>query len=164
MIAVASTSRLDTRPEPRTSTRASREAPAPRQLFDHRKDDPMRFALLSRNSKTSESHASASETNSQTSSVFTLSSTTDGSSASSAVFDNSSQPSDTGNKFSAKLKLLYRTITRLETAVKAEDADDGAEEPSRAMLASREVLDEEGQRDRWIKHLADHKECVFFFL
>jgi len=89
----------------------------PRQLFDHRKDDPVRFSVLARPSPAQQAqaqitsvlsgtivtrptpkyppndHVSASSTSTSSyaasisSSAFTLSSTTDGSSASSALFE-----------------------------------------------------------------------------
>jgi hypothetical protein len=130
---------------------------ANRQLFDHRKDDPVRFRSTVKPTVKSEAYVSASDTASQASSVFTLSSTTDGSSASSALFDHSSQPSDQPSKFSAKIKSLYREITSLEAKVKAEDVDDGAEEPSRIILKGRENQ-EDIERERWQARLNNHKE------
>ena len=97
-----------------------REASAhQRQLFDHRKDDPVRFSVLPRPSstngnrpvptpKSSADYVSASSTSSyahsQVSSNFTLSSnTTDGSSASSAVFDRPNEE-HRNNAFTVQLK------------------------------------------------------------
>jgi protein SMG6 len=98
------------------------------QLFDHRKDDPVRFSVLAGPSftndsrwpypKTSADYLSASSTSSyapsQVSSTFTLSSnTTDGSSASSAVFDRpTEEPSN--NAFAVQLKKLCRGISAAE--------------------------------------------------
>ncbi|KAF7359539.1 PINc domain-containing protein [Mycena sanguinolenta] len=105
-----------------------------RQLFDHRKDDPVRFVLRGKPTPTPKSsgeYVSASSTssyaNSMASSTFTLSSTTDGSSASSALFDRKSNPAAddrSTNVFAIQLKKLYRAITDLETKVKQEDSDE----------------------------------------
>jgi protein SMG6 len=140
----------DTASDPPTSPYLPRPTPPaslqqrdahPRQLFDHRKDDPVRFSVLARphrdrptsNSKSSGDYISASSTsscaNSISSSTFTLSSTTDDSSASSALFDRhgaSGSRGDEGsnNVFSIQLKRLYRDITNLETKVKMEDVED----------------------------------------
>ncbi|KAF9466407.1 hypothetical protein BDZ94DRAFT_220383 [Collybia nuda] len=124
------------RPTPSPALRDSHA----RQLFDHRKDDPVRFSVLARPprdlpkpiSKSSNDYVSASSTssyaNSVSSSAFTLSSTTDGSSASSALFDRhggGGRGDDGGNNvFSVQLKKLYRAITSLETKVKMEDVED----------------------------------------
>lgn len=145
-------------PEPEQTSYLPRSTPAPsprdshsRQLFDHRKDDPVRFSVLARphrdrppsTSKSSGDYISASSTssyaNSVSSSSFTLSSTTDGSSASSALFDRhgaSRSRGDEGgnNVFSIQLKNLYRAITNLETKIKMEDVDD-PDDPSSAVAA-----------------------------
>ncbi|KAG2752558.1 hypothetical protein P692DRAFT_20872018 [Suillus brevipes Sb2] len=88
-------------PPRNTPTSHQRDPPASRQLFDHRKDDPVRFAVLVRPSstgarppptpKSSGDYVSASSTSSYAHSLtssFTLSSSgmTDNSSASSALF------------------------------------------------------------------------------
>jgi protein SMG6 len=153
-----------------------------RQLFDHRKDDPVRFSVLARPPHSSSSarptptpklsgdHVSASSTSSYAASLsssnFTLSSTTDGSSASSNLFDgrpNQSQGADdSGNSiFSIQLKKLYRALTNLETKIKQEDADDVEDEPtSRVMLKGKEIEPAEVEREKWKKHIKDHKEYV----
>ncbi|KAG6810421.1 hypothetical protein H0H92_011938 [Tricholoma furcatifolium] len=68
------------------------------------------------------------------SSTFTLSSTTDASSASSVLFDRPggrrNKRSDHTNVFSAQLKKLYRDITNLENKVKIEDSEDWDNEDS----------------------------------
>ena len=164
----------------------------PRQLFDHRKDDPVRFSVLARphrdrlssNSKSSGDYISASSTssyaNSVSSSTFTLSSTTDGSSASSALFDrhgaNGSRGDDGGNNvFSIQLKKLYRAITNLETKVKMEDVEDPDDASStiaalgagaaRITLKGKELdtpksTEEELEREKWKNQIADHKQQV----
>jgi hypothetical protein len=144
-----------------------------RQLFDHRKDDPVRFVLRGRPTPTSKSSAeyvSASSTssyaNSMASSNFTLSSTTDGSSASSALFDRKSHPNgdDRGtNVFAIQLKKIYRHITDLETKVKQEDSDE-AEDSGRIMLKSKDgedgELEKEKEKEKWKRQIEDHKESV----
>ncbi|KAJ6623408.1 hypothetical protein B0H10DRAFT_2009580 [Mycena sp. CBHHK59/15] len=146
---------------------------AGRQLFDHRKDDPVRFVLRGRPTPTPKSsgeYVSASSTssyaNSMASSNFTLSSTTDGSSASSALFDRKSHPNgdDRGtNVFAIQLKKIYRAITDLETKVKQEDGEE-AEDSGRIMLKSKdgedEELEKEKEREKWKRQIEDHKELA----
>lgn len=99
------------------------------------------------------------------SSAFTLSSTTDGSSASSAPFDgrpNQGQGTeDSGHSvISFQLKKLYRAITNLETKIKQEDsmeeADDGMN--PRVMLKGKEVASKDLEKDKWKKQIEDHKQ------
>ncbi len=126
-----------------------------RQLFDRRKDDPIRFSVLARpqppqqpqaqitSEMSSETrtapkylpndHVSASSTStsyaaSLSSSVFTLSPTTNGSSASSAPFEGrggqgqGNGTDDSGNNaFSIQLKKLYRALSNLETKIRQEE-------------------------------------------
>ncbi|KAJ7098134.1 hypothetical protein B0H15DRAFT_824243 [Mycena belliarum] len=142
---------------------------AGRQLFDHRKDDPVRFVLRGKpTSKSSGEYVSASSTssyaNSMASSTFTLSSTTDGSSASSALFDRRSHPNgeDRGtNVFAIQLKKLYRAITDLETKVKQEDSDD-ADDAGRVLLMPKAPADDdlEKEKDKWKRQIEDHKELA----
>lgn len=146
---------------------------AGRQLFDHRKDDPVRFVLRGKPTPTPKSsgeYVSASSTssyaNSMASSTFTLSSTTDGSSASSALFDRKSQPGgdDRGtNVFAIQLKKLYRAITDLETKVKQEDSDE-TEDSGRVLLKTKEghndEVEHDKEREKWKRQIEDHKECV----
>jgi hypothetical protein len=120
--------------------------------------------------KLSGDHVSASSTSSYAASLsssnFTLSSTTDGSSASSNLFDgrpNQSQGNDdSGNSvFSIQLKKLYRALTNLETKIKQEDADDVDDGlTSRVMLKGKEIEPAEVEREKWKKHIKDHKEYV----
>jgi len=93
------------------------------------------------------------------SSTFSLSSTTDGSSASSAIFERQGQPNeDPGNNvFAVQLKKLYRAITNLETKVKQEDLEENLEEGGRIMLKGKEVDNEDYEREKWKKQIADHK-------
>jgi len=153
---------------------------AARQLFDHRKDDPVRFSVLARpqlsahgrplpTPKSSGDYVSASSTSSYaasiSSSAFTLSSTTDGSSASSALFDGGPNQGpgteDSANTvFSLQLKKLYRNITNLETKIKQEDSmdegDDGRN--TRVMVKGKEVENQVLEKEKWKKQIFDHKE------
>lgn len=149
---------------------------AGRQLFDHRKDDPVRFVLRGKpppTPKSSGEYVSASSTssyaNSMASSTFTLSSTTDGSSASSALFDRKSNPAGddrSTNVFAIQLKKLYRAITDLETKVKQEDSDE-IEDAGRVLLKAKDGQDDEAERDKerekWKRQIQDHKEHVQFY-
>ncbi|KAJ7219067.1 hypothetical protein GGX14DRAFT_589783 [Mycena pura] len=144
-----------------------------RQLFDHRKDDPVRFVLRGRPTPTPKSsgeYVSVSSTSSYAASMassnFTLSSTTDNSSASSALFDGKSHPNgdERGtNAFAMQLKRLYRAITDLETKVKQEDSDE-TEDAGRVLLKTKEgeddELEREKERERWKRQIADHKELA----
>ncbi|KAJ7349482.1 hypothetical protein DFH08DRAFT_778758 [Mycena albidolilacea] len=146
---------------------------AGRQLFDHRKDDPVRFVLRGKPTPTPKSsgeYVSASSTssyaNSMASSTFTLSSTTDGSSASSALFDRKSNPAGddrSTNVFAIQLKKLYRAITDLETKVKQEDSDE-IEDAGRVLLKAKDGQDDEAERDKerekWKRQIQDHKELA----
>ncbi|KAF8212466.1 hypothetical protein K438DRAFT_1958196 [Mycena galopus ATCC 62051] len=160
-------------------SRAAKASPPPpretagRQLFDHRKDDPVRFVLRSKPTPTPKSsgeYVSASSTssyaNSMASSTFTLSSTTDGSSASSALFDRKSNPAGddrSTNVFAIQLKKLYRAITDLETKVKQEDSDE-TEDAGRVLLKAKDGQDDEAERDKerekWKRQIQDHKELA----
>ncbi|KAJ6546460.1 hypothetical protein DFH09DRAFT_1171098 [Mycena vulgaris] len=156
---------------------ASPAAPRPRdttgrQLFDHRKDDPVRFVLRGKPTPTPKSsgeYVSASSTssyaNSMASSTFTLSSTTDGSSASSALFDRRSHPAgdDRGtNVFAIQLKKLYRAITDLETKVKQEDDADDPDDAGRVLIKPKAPADDdlEKEKDKWKRQIEDHKELA----
>ena len=150
-----------------------RENAQQRQLFDHRKDDPVRFSNMARptngtsqvtkpptpSPRSSVDYVSASSTSSYAqstlSSNFTLS--TDGSSASSALFDGKPQSETTGTVLSAQLKRLYREISILEAKVSREDGDEALEEP-RVMLKGKEKKDDDTERDRWKRVLEDHKK------
>lgn len=168
---------LDSPPHHQRQQRVSPGATAGR-LFDHRKDDPVRFSVLPRaqgrqlpTPKSSADYVSASSTSSYaasiSSSTFTLSSTTDGSSTSSALFDGrpgAQETDDSGkNVFSIQLKRLYRTITDLEVKIKVEDSpgDDADELGSRVMLKGKEI-DSDGdlEKEKWKKQIADHKRFV----
>ncbi|KAJ7063093.1 hypothetical protein C8F01DRAFT_1209464 [Mycena amicta] len=136
---------------------------AGRQLFDHRKD-PVRFVARGKpppTPKSSAEYVSASSTSSyaasMASSTFTLSSTTDGSSASSALFDRKSNPNgdERGtNVFAIQLKKLYRAITDLETKIKQEDSDE-ADDAGRVLLKTREGEKDDLERDKEREKLAE---------
>ena len=147
-----------------------------RLLFDLLKDDPVRFSVLARPSstngsrpvpvsKSSADYVSASSTSSYAhsqASTFTLSSnTTDGSSASSALFDRPNEEPG-NNAFAVQLKKLYRGISALETRILKEDADENAHDDGRIVVQGRgkEITDEDPEIQKWNKLLSDHKQYV----
>jgi len=164
---------------PRTTPTAhQRDAPTHQRLFDHRKDDPVRFSVLARPSngkpapvsKASGDYLSASSTSSyapsMTSSSFTLSSgTTDNSSASSALFDGARPPREdpSNNAFAIQLKKLYRSISTLESKILNEDSDDNADE-GRVLLRGRgrEVSEDELEQQKWQRVISDHKRYAYY--
>ena len=143
----------------------------------------MRFSVLARpprplpTPKSSGDYISASSTSSY-SSAFTLSSTTDGSSASSALFDRpvaSGTRGDDGsaNVVAVQLKKLYRAITNLETKVKTGETDDrnaddagsatGSRRDARVTLKGKQpenpvAAEEDLERERWKVQIANHKQ------
>ena len=158
---------------PRNTTPSHhRDPPSHHRLFDHRKDDPVRFSVLARPSiaskpspsqKSSADYVSASSTSSYAHSVasssFTLSSgTTDNSSASSALFEGKPREETGNNAFAVQLKKLYRSISALESKILSEDTDDNPDE-SRVLLhvRARDISDEELEQQKWIKLISDHK-------
>lgn len=161
---------------PSTSPHHRESAAHPRQLFDHRKDDPVRFSVFVRPSstnggrptptpKSSGDYVSASSTSSYApslaSSSFTLSSgTTDGSSASSALFDRKPSEDPGNNAFAVQLKKLYRGISALETRILNEDIDETGLDEGRVKVQSRtkEVTDDEAEKQKWKKLIGDHKQ------
>ncbi|KAF9264884.1 hypothetical protein L218DRAFT_998358 [Marasmius fiardii PR-910] len=167
--------------EPESMSETARNGrPAEKQLFDHRKDHPVRFPVLARpqqhgqrpipTPKSSGEYVSASSASSyapsQVSSSFTLSSTTDGSSTSSALFDRpdkSHEESSGTNAFAVKLKNLYRTITSLETKVQKEDVDDGRDS-NRILLKGKNCQPEEDEvekeKEKWTRQIEDHKRLI----
>lgn len=153
---------------PDRADRARTGGGSPRQLFDHRRDDPVGFAGRKRPKPTpkySGDHFSATSASSYAPSVasssFTLSSTTDGSSTPSVNADpNAPSSSDEGNIFVAQLKKLYRTITVLETKIKTENETGGEEENSRVVIKSNDALEDDSEKESWRRRLADHKEYV----
>jgi hypothetical protein len=52
-------------------------------------------------------------------------------------------------------------LTNLETKIKQEDADDVEDGPtSRVLLKGKEIEPAEIEREKWKKHIKDHKEYV----
>lgn len=153
---------------------------AARQLFDHRRHDPVHFHVLPRPQHPNSSHPSHSEkpmptprssgdyvsagsTSSYAASVsssnFTLS--TDGSSTSSALFDkrhgHTATDDSSASAFSQQLKLIYRRITTLESKVQQEESDDPDEMDTRVMLRGKELNKEDLEKEKWMKKVEDHK-------
>ncbi|KZP28162.1 hypothetical protein FIBSPDRAFT_1039813 [Athelia psychrophila] len=148
-----------------------------RQVFDHRKDDPVRFSVMARPSSTnggrptptpkaSADYVSASSTSSYApslaSSSFTLSSGTTESSAGSALFDRKPSEEPGNNMFAVQLKKLYRGISSLETRILTEDAEDAGVDEGRVLLKTREkeVVDEDAEKQKWRKQIDDHKRLA----
>jgi hypothetical protein len=61
--------------------------------------------------------------------------------------------------FALQLKRLYRRIAELEEKVKQEDTDGDVEE-GRIMLKGKEIEDEDLEKEKWKKLIANHKLCV----
>ncbi|KAI0262907.1 hypothetical protein BC834DRAFT_889594 [Gloeopeniophorella convolvens] len=153
---------------PRAPAESSRQRDASqhRQLFDHRKHDPVSFSAAQARKpvptpKSSGDYASVSSASSYAHSVvssnFTLSSsTTDGSSAPSSLFDHKQPREESKSAFSTQLKKLYRDISALETKIltnPGEPADD-----SRIVIKGGSVTgSEEAEKARWKKAIEDHK-------
>jgi len=144
----------------------------------------MRFSVLARpprplpTPKSSGDYISASSTSSY-SSAFTLSSNTDGSSASSALFDRPAAGSGTRgddgstNVVALQLKKLYRAITNLEAKVKTGETNDrnaddagsaaGSRRDARVTLKGKQpenpvVAEEDLEREKWKVQIANHKQ------
>lgn len=144
------------------------------RLFDYRRDDPVRFHVLrppthegsraTPTPKSSGDYVSASSTSSYahsiTSSSFTLNSTTDGSSASSALFDEQPREHQNSSAFAAQLKKLYRQISSLESRLMKEDGREAADEGRITLKRSGEASPEpqEAEKDKWRKFVSDHKK------
>ncbi|KAJ3748275.1 hypothetical protein EV360DRAFT_56930 [Lentinula raphanica] len=159
---------------PRATRERQRDMPAC-QLFDFRKDDPMRFAAHVRpqektrvvpTPKSSGDYISAaSSVSSELTLSSTTTSTTDASSAPSTIFDQSrhnarSEDSAT-NVFSNQLKRLYRNITSLESKIRDEDVEleDDGRFSNRILRNGKEQSQEEGaaEMQKWSKRIEDHK-------
>ena len=167
-------------PPPSSTNHRDERGNAARHLFDHRKDDPVRFSVMARpqlsapsrpspTPKPSRDYVSASSTSSYaasiSSSTFTLSSTTDESSTSSSLFDGRPNQDRAENSiFALQLKKLYREITNLETKVKQEDSMDDTDDvmSSRVLLKGKEVENDDLEKEKWKKQMSDHKTLVFF--
>ncbi|KAJ3825018.1 hypothetical protein F5880DRAFT_1622927 [Lentinula raphanica] len=162
---------------PSVTRESQRDMPA-RQLFDFRKDDPMRFAAHVRpqektqvvpTPKSSGDYiCSASSVSSELTLSSTTTSTTDASSAPSTIFDQSrhnarSEDSAT-NVFSNQLKRLYRNITSLESKIRDEDVEleDDGRFSNRILRNGKEQSQEEGaaEMQKWSKRIEDHKRLA----
>lgn len=144
------------------------------RLFDYRKDDPVRFHVLraapgnenrpTPTPKSSGDYVSASSTSSYahsiTSSNFTLSSTTDGSSASSAVFDKQPREHASSSAFAQQLKKLYREISNLESRLLREDGQEAADEGRVTLKRPNSAVaePEKAEKEKWRNFVTDHKE------
>lgn len=158
-----------------------REAPTHGVLYDPTKHNPMTFHNVHGRPtpnqapagghqvptpKSSGEYVSGSSTSSYahsiTSSNFTLSSTTDGSSASSALFKQQKSGDSGTNAFAAQLKKLYRSMCNLEAALSKEDAKDFEEAPV-TLKRPNEALNmdaETAEKNKWAKFRSDHKKYV----
>ena len=109
----------------------NRDASQHRQLFDPRKHDPLSFSAAQVRKpapKHSGDYASVYSVSSHANSIvsfnFTLSSsTTDGSSAPSSLFDHKPREESKTSAFSAQLKKLYRDISSLEKKILADSGE-----------------------------------------
>ena len=172
MISDATSSSYAPRRSPANSSAHQRDVPAQqRQLFDHQKDDPVRFSILARPSsinggrpaptpKSSSDYVSASSTlsyaRSITSSGFTLSSNmTNNSSTGSALFDCKPNTDDPSNNAFA----VYRGIVALETKILNEDIDEGSPDGGRILLKERgkELPGGGAGVQEWEKLIGGHK-------
>jgi len=101
--------------------------------------------------------SASSYTHSVVSSNFTLSSsTTDGSSAPSSLFDHKPRDESKTNAFSNQLKKLYRDISLLETKVLA-DSGEPQDENRIVIKGIPSIGTEEAEKARWKKAIEDHK-------
>ena len=141
-----------------------RDASQHRQLFDPRKHDAVSFSAAQARKqapKSSGDYASVSSASSYAPSVgsssFTLSSsTTDGSSTPSSLFDHKPRDESKTNAFSTQLKKLYRDISLLESKVLA-DSGEPQDESRVVIKGSTSTGSEEAEKARWKKAIEDHK-------
>jgi hypothetical protein len=100
---------------------------------------------------------SSTSTYSAISSNFTLSSsTTDGSSAPSSIFDHRPREEKT-NAFSNQLKKLYRDISALETKILSDSGE--PQDESRIVIKGGPCSGaEEAEKSRWKKAIDEHKQ------
>jgi protein SMG6 len=146
--------------------------PSSRQLFDFRKDDPMRFQSTNmiRSSPPSKSSgdtfvsASSSSNSSYAHSIgssFTLTSNSTGTSGSSLSGLNAPKGDGEGNNaFVSQLKRLYREITALESRLTSInlDADDTDDEPRFTLQARTSGGDGLQAEDKYLRIINDHKK------
>ena len=154
---------------PHADATRNRDASQHRQLFDHRKHDPLHFSAAQARKpapKHSGDYASVSSVSSYANSIvssnFTLSSsTTDGSSAPSSLFDHKPREESKTSAFSAQLKKLYRDISALETKILA-DSGEPQDESRIVIKGGPSIGTEEAEMARWKKATDDHKKYVPF--
>ncbi|KAH9053859.1 hypothetical protein EDB87DRAFT_1676684 [Lactarius vividus] len=143
----------------------NRDAAQSRQLFDPRKHDAVAFSAAQARKpapKHSGDYASVSSVSSYANSIvssnFTLSSsTTDGSSAPSSIFDNKPREESKTSAFSAQLKKLYRDISALESKILA-DSGEPQDETRIVIKGGPSVGSEDAEKARWKKATEDHKQ------
>ncbi|KAH9028113.1 hypothetical protein EDB85DRAFT_2074672 [Lactarius pseudohatsudake] len=143
----------------------NRDAAQSRQLFDPRKHDAVAFSAAQARKpapKHSGDYASVSSVSSYANSIvssnFTLSSsTTDGSSAPSSIFDNKPREESKTSAFSAQLKKLYRDISALESKILA-DSGEPQDESRIVIKGGPSMGSEDVEKARWKKATEDHKQ------
>ncbi|KAH9171504.1 hypothetical protein EDB89DRAFT_1108247 [Lactarius sanguifluus] len=143
----------------------NRDAAQSRQLFDPRKHDAVAFSAAQARKpapKHSGDYASVSSVSSYANSIvssnFTLSSsTTDGSSAPSSIFDNKPREESKTSAFSAQLKKLYRDISALESKILA-DSGEPQDESRIVIKGGPSMGSEDAEKARWKKATEDHKQ------
>jgi protein SMG6 len=140
-----------------------------RQLFDPRKDDPVRFqtSVFSRPTPVSkgsvDTFVSASSTSASSyahsiGSSFTLTSNSTGTSGSSSGSPNAPrEEGEGGNAFVFQLKKLYREITALEGRLITGEIDPDEDEEPRFTLQARTSSIDTGSDDKYLKMINDHK-------
>ena len=158
------------RPPHADPSRTTRDASQHRQLFDPRKHEPVSFSVAQARKpapKHSGDYASVSSASSYANSIvssnFTLSSsTTDGSSAPSSLFDHKPREESKTSAFSAQLKKLYRDISALETKILT-DSGEPQDESRIVIKGGPSVGTEDAEKARWKKATDDHKKYVSLF-
>jgi protein SMG6 len=148
-----------------------RDASHNRQLFNPRKHDTVLFSAAQARKPTPKHSgdiasvlSASSYANSNLSSNFTLSSsTTDGSSAPSSLFDHKPCEESKTSAFSAQLKKLYRDISALEMKILA-DLGEPQDESRLIIKGGPSVGAEDAEKARWKKATDDHKKYAVSFL
>ncbi len=156
---------------PPADSSRNRDASQHRQLFDPRKHDPVSFSAAQARKptpKNSGDYASVSSVSSYANSVlssnFTLSSsTTDGSSAPSSLFDHKPREESKTSAFSAQLKKLYRDISALETKILT-DSGEPQDESRIVIKGGPSIGTEDAEKARWKKATDDHKQYASLLL
>jgi protein SMG6 len=155
----------------RSHSHVHREHPGnqQRQLFDPRKDDPVRFqtsvfnrsAPISKSSVDTVVSASSTSASSYAHSIgssFTLTSNSTGTSGTSSGNPNvPREESESGNAFVSQLKKLYREITSLEGKLVTEDPERDDDEEPRFTLQARTNSIDTVSDDKYLKMISDHK-------